>query len=88
MNKYCSNFTQTEPRCNLLSKQMKIFFVRYLVIYRKTDNLPDSKQLKKPQENPPQFTDLINYSTTMKGIRDEFVWRFLQFYPFVTLLGN
>lgn len=39
-------------------------------------------------ENPPQFTDLINYSTTMKGIRFEFVWRFLQFYLFVTLLGN
>lgn len=69
-------------------KTRNIFPGRYPTIYRKARIVPDSNQLKTPQENPPQFTDLINYSTTMKGIRYEFVWRFLQFYPFVTLLGN
>lgn len=87
MNKYCSNFTQNKPRRNLLKKQGIFSLSRCPTIYRKNRIVPDSNHLKKPQENP-QFTDLINYSTTMKGIRNEFVWRFLQSYPFVTLLGN
>jgi len=89
MNKYCSNFTQNKPRhaCSPPRKQGNIPCQDVPKFTEKNRIVPDSNHLKKPQENP-QFTDLINYSTTMKGIRNELVWRFLQSYPFVTLLGN
>lgn len=89
MNKYCSNFTQNKPRrtCSTPRKQGNVPCRDVPKFTEKTRIIPDSNHLKKPQENP-QFTDLINYSTTMKGIRNELVWRFLQSYPFVTLLGN